>query len=136
VAVEQMAPNTGVTLATYRRLERGQNRAPNLRYLANCALVLRVELDDLIEDEWREWWVFDVVDAAGRPMTPSWLRRPRSGAKLGYGSDADADFACTLRWRVREPLPADRVVAVVVDDDAAHHPRPRILAVFGGGAPR
>jgi hypothetical protein len=28
---------------------------PPLRYLVNLSIVLGCELDDLIEDEWREW---------------------------------------------------------------------------------
>jgi transcriptional regulator with XRE-family HTH domain len=63
----QMARYTGLTVPTYRRLERGQIPAPSLAYLANCALVLDVALEALIEDEWREWHVFDARDAARPP---------------------------------------------------------------------
>jgi hypothetical protein len=38
------------------------------------------------------------------------------------------------RRRVREPLPAHVVAAVVVDHDATHHPRPGFLAIVGGMA--
>jgi hypothetical protein len=31
-------------------------RSPPLGYLVNCALVLRVELDQVIEEVWRTWW--------------------------------------------------------------------------------
>ena len=63
----QMARYTGLTVPTYRRLERGQIPAPPLSYLANCALVLDVSLEALIEDEWRSWHVFDARDAARPP---------------------------------------------------------------------
>ena len=55
VSQERMAGAVGLALATYRRLETGENTNPPLRYLVNCALVLRVELSSLIEDEWLEW---------------------------------------------------------------------------------
>lgn len=56
----EMADMTGLSTSDYWRLE--HNRSPqdiNLRALVNCAQVLGVELDAVIEDEWREWWVFD-----------------------------------------------------------------------------
>lgn len=52
---EQMIEATGMAPATYRRLERGEHRNPQLKWLANCALVLGCSIEDLIEDEWREW---------------------------------------------------------------------------------
>jgi transcriptional regulator with XRE-family HTH domain len=51
-----MAQLTGISLGTYRRLERAELENPSLRHLANCALVLECELEDLIQDEWRGWW--------------------------------------------------------------------------------
>jgi hypothetical protein len=55
-----MALATGPSVATYQRLERGEMSNPPLRYLVNCAIVRKVELDEVIEDEWREWYPFDV----------------------------------------------------------------------------
>ena len=55
VSQERMAVALGLSLATYRRLETKENPNPQLRYLVNCALLLRVELSSLIEDEWLEW---------------------------------------------------------------------------------
>ncbi len=63
-----MARLTGMSVSGYGRLER--NKTPgniNFRELVNCALVLRVDVEDLIEDEWRAWWVFD----ARRPTPPN-----------------------------------------------------------------
>ena len=56
----ELADLAGLSPSDYWRLE--HNKSPhdvNLRGLVNCALVLGVELDDVIEDEWREWYVFD-----------------------------------------------------------------------------
>ena len=54
-----MAERTGLSASDYWRLEHNKSpHAVNLRALANCALVLGVELNELIEDEWREWYPF------------------------------------------------------------------------------
>jgi transcriptional regulator with XRE-family HTH domain len=51
----ELAEASGLSIATLRRLERGTIANPPLRYLANCAIVLGVKVEELIEDEWREW---------------------------------------------------------------------------------
>lgn len=56
----EVANATGISYATYQRLERGELDNPPLRYLTNCALVLGVRLGDLVEDEWLQWKRFDV----------------------------------------------------------------------------
>ncbi len=56
VTQAQMCELTGISRGTYLRLERGQNRNPRIRLLANCSKVLGVELEVLIEREWREWF--------------------------------------------------------------------------------
>ncbi|HEU4973835.1 MAG TPA: helix-turn-helix transcriptional regulator [Baekduia sp.] len=71
---EELAVAIGISLPTYRRLERASTDNPPLRYLQNAALALGVELDDVIEDSWREWKTFS-VDAA-RPPDPASLWRP------------------------------------------------------------
>lgn len=58
VTQAEMARATGLSLSTYRRLERGMANPP-VRYLANCALALGCRLEDLIEDEHRAWLVLD-----------------------------------------------------------------------------
>jgi transcriptional regulator with XRE-family HTH domain len=63
----EMAELTGLSDSDYWRLE--HNKSPhdiNLRALVNCSKVLRVELDEVIEDDWRAWYVFD----ARRPGPP------------------------------------------------------------------
>ena len=52
---EDLAEAAGLSRATYQRLESGRMPNPPLRYLVNLSIVLDCELDDLIEDEWREW---------------------------------------------------------------------------------
>jgi len=37
------------------RIEHRDMENPPIRYLANLAIVLQCELEDLIEPEWREW---------------------------------------------------------------------------------
>lgn len=72
----EMAAAIGVSPTTYRRLERGQMSNPPLRYLTNAAILLRVDLEDVIEDEWREWLVVDDLTAS-EPPDPRRLWRKR-----------------------------------------------------------
>lgn len=74
VSQAELAEATGLSLRTIRRLERLELDNPPLRYLVNCATALGVELDQVIEDEWREWKVFDV--AAAEPPGAEWLNEP------------------------------------------------------------
>lgn len=75
VTQAELAAAIGIALPTYRRLERGQMESPPLRYLTNAALALGVELDDLIEDEWREWFVFDAYRGPTVPDPARFWRR-------------------------------------------------------------
>lgn len=59
VTQQELASATGISPATYWRLEHGRMTDPSVRLLVNCALALGVALEDLIEDEWREWLVLD-----------------------------------------------------------------------------
>lgn len=81
VTQEELAEAVGISVPTYRRLERGQVDNPPLRYLANAALALGCELDTLIEDDWRTWKVFDQAHPAP-PVPERFWRRPR-----GRGSE-------------------------------------------------
>jgi transcriptional regulator with XRE-family HTH domain len=65
----------GLTRTTYWKLETGKVRNPRLRMLVNLALALGCELDDLVEDEWREWYQFDRSQAPD-PPDPETLWRP------------------------------------------------------------
>jgi transcriptional regulator with XRE-family HTH domain len=68
VTQPQLAAAIGISLATYRRLERGEQDNPPLRYLSNAAICLDMRLEDLIEDDWRTWATLD--QRATRP--PDW----------------------------------------------------------------
>lgn len=52
---DELAEASGISIATLRRLERGSMPNPPLRYLGNCAIVLGCQLEDLIEEQWRDW---------------------------------------------------------------------------------
>lgn len=67
ITQRQLAASTGVSIASYRRLERDELRDPGIRTLSNLAIALGVPLEDLIEDRWREWMVFDAVNARRPP---------------------------------------------------------------------
>lgn len=76
VTQEELARAIGVSIATYRRIERGQTPNPPLRYLTNAALALGVQLDDVIEDAWRGWWQRYPDDPPGPPAPDELWRRP------------------------------------------------------------
>lgn len=78
VTQQELADATGLSLATVYRLESGQVRNPKVRDLANCALALGLELDDVIEDEWREWTNLDGKHPAP-PDAARFLRPGRFG---------------------------------------------------------
>ena len=82
---DELAAAIGISLPTYRRLERATTDNPPLRYLQNAALALGVELDDVIEDSWRQWKSFS-ADASRVPdpgrlwRTPGHADDERTGA--------------------------------------------------------
>jgi transcriptional regulator with XRE-family HTH domain len=51
VTQEELADAIGISVPTYRRLERAETDNPSLRYLVNAALALGVDVNDLIEDD-------------------------------------------------------------------------------------
>jgi len=55
----EMVELTGISRASYVKLEQGRHPNPPLRWLTNCALVLDCRLEDLVDDEQREWFVLD-----------------------------------------------------------------------------
>jgi transcriptional regulator with XRE-family HTH domain len=59
VTQEELANAIGISVPTYRRIERGQTTNPGLRYLMNAAIALGVKINELIEDEWSAWFTFD-----------------------------------------------------------------------------
>jgi transcriptional regulator with XRE-family HTH domain len=77
VTQEELARATGLSLSVLRRLETGRYENPPVRYLNNCALALGCKLEDLIEDEWREWLVMDQRYAAVPPEPKGFWGSPR-----------------------------------------------------------
>jgi transcriptional regulator with XRE-family HTH domain len=75
VTQDELAQAVGISVPTYRRLERGEVRNPKLGHLVNCAIALGVELDALLEDEWLQWLPFD--QRAATPPEPEALWRRR-----------------------------------------------------------
>jgi transcriptional regulator with XRE-family HTH domain len=51
----ELAEEIGISLPTYRRLERNKMRNPPMRYLVNAAIVLGCDWTDLVEPEWERW---------------------------------------------------------------------------------
>ena len=74
VSQEELAEAVGISLATYRRLERGQLKNPPVRYLVNCAIALGVELEEILEPEWLEWMPTGVKTA--KPPDPEQFWQP------------------------------------------------------------
>lgn len=72
VTQEELARATGLSMSVYWRLDNGRYDNPPLRYLINCALALGCELDDLVEEEWREWHVFDHAASAPPDAKAFW----------------------------------------------------------------
>lgn len=52
---EEVAEATGISLSTYRRMERGKLGNPPIGYLINCAHVLGCKVFDLVEPRHRKW---------------------------------------------------------------------------------
>ena len=64
---KQLAHFAGIPLSSYRRLERGQNPNPPLRWVVNLQHVLVLdELHEVLEEEWLEY----------RQIRPGTPRRP------------------------------------------------------------
>lgn len=72
----QLAQATGIPLASYRRLERGQRSAPPLWQLANCAHALGVDFTDLLEDSWLKWRPPDQAHPDPPDPLELWRRPP------------------------------------------------------------
>ena len=66
-----MAELTGIPLATYRKLERGEIENPGIRLLSNCAVVLNTSVFDLVEIKWQRW--FPLSEKRKRPPTAATL---------------------------------------------------------------
>jgi len=65
----ELARLTGIGLSQLQDLERGNRWNPGIRWLTNCALVLECSIEEICEDEWLSWTVFDAAEAATPPTT-------------------------------------------------------------------
>ncbi len=75
VTQKEMADAIGMSVPTYRRLERGLLVSPTVGYLVNAALALGVELEAVAEPRYLEWTVFDQTRSGPPPPEEFW-RRP------------------------------------------------------------
>ena len=75
----ELAAAVGMSLTTYRKLERGDFDNPPLRYLVNCSIALDCKLDELLDDRYREWYPFDPANAGAPPDRAQLWRRPYLG---------------------------------------------------------
>lgn len=71
VSQQDLARAVGVDVKVYRRLEQGQ-ATPSWPLLINCAIALRVSLDDIVEDDWCRWQVLDRRSATPPDLDELW----------------------------------------------------------------
>jgi transcriptional regulator with XRE-family HTH domain len=69
ISQDRLAALIGISGTTYREMETGKNLNPPIGYLANCALVLGCELEDLIDERYRGWFKRH-PDMPGPPENP------------------------------------------------------------------
>jgi DNA-binding XRE family transcriptional regulator len=75
VSQEEMAMLTGMPIATYRRLERGQSENPTIGQLVNCGHVLDWPSRELVEEDSVDWW--PTKSAPDPPSDPQlWWHAP------------------------------------------------------------
>jgi transcriptional regulator with XRE-family HTH domain len=73
ITQRDLARAVGVSFRTYRRLEAGEVGDPSIRVLTNLAIALGVELEELLEPEWRRWSVFNGEAAKPPERDLLWL---------------------------------------------------------------
>jgi len=56
VSREELARVAGTSVSKLARMESGDEDNPPLRILNNCAIALGVQLEAVIDPEWRTWW--------------------------------------------------------------------------------
>lgn len=69
ISQDRLAALIGISGTTYREIESGKNANPSIGYLANCALVLECELEELIDSRYRQWYRRH-PDMPGPPENP------------------------------------------------------------------
>ncbi len=75
---EDMARVCGASTSTYGRLEKAEVPTAPFWLLNNCALALGVQVEALIEPEWRQW--YDHYGGQPEPPDPKkfWRRNPEA----------------------------------------------------------
>lgn len=71
VSQPDMVRDTGIPISTYQRIETGTYDRLPYQQLYNCALVLGVDVDELIDERFKRWTTFH-PKAKAPPETPSW----------------------------------------------------------------
>jgi transcriptional regulator with XRE-family HTH domain len=66
-----MVRDTGIPISTYQRIEAGEYDRLPYQQLYNCALVLDVPVEDLIDERFKRWTTYH-PSAKKPPRTPSW----------------------------------------------------------------
>jgi len=64
----ELSELTGISMRQVQRLDGGEIDNPPIRYLVNIAMVLKVDLLDICEDEWLDWMDFGAGTSA-RPIS-------------------------------------------------------------------
>jgi transcriptional regulator with XRE-family HTH domain len=90
----EMVEATGISRSFYWRLERGRVANPPLRHLTNCALVLDVAVEELIEDEWRTIWLQLAPGGPARMTIPASAQARREKRERDEVHEAE--------WRARQ----------------------------------
>ena len=67
----QMHEFTGVPLSSYQRLEAGKYVRVPYEQLKNCAIVLELDVEELLEERYKGWTVFS-GDAKEPPSKRVW----------------------------------------------------------------
>lgn len=66
-----MVRDTGIPISTYQRIEAGDYDRVPYQQLRNCAIVLEVDVEELIDERFKRWTVFH-PSAKKPPRSPSW----------------------------------------------------------------
>ena len=93
---KRLSELSGIPLRTIQRLERGNLDNPPIRYLVNLAEVFECRLEDVCEEEWLAWTVFD-ASASEPPPKGHWL--PHRDKELQKQKEEEAARRAVRRGR-------------------------------------
>jgi transcriptional regulator with XRE-family HTH domain len=130
VSQQELADAIGVSLRTYRRLERGKINDPGVRILHNCAIALGVSLYEIIPAQWFHWQPFD-DEHAPIPKWEEFFHPERVEAGLTLQVSLAADELESERTWLRARLRGLRKLAAIhrvdVDEPLLAFPLPGIV---------